>query len=143
MPILSPASPKTPKEDLSATELLQEGPPAVTTAQDDLVILPGPIPDGFEQQIPKPGFREEAYDLYWHIVTLIHATGPLPVARSMTTREMVKSCRKKPYYQLLRSFITIFERVRYGPDPFTEEEQNRFMDESGELIKKIQGDEHP
>ena len=134
---------ETQPEDTTATELMQEEPLPASTGEETLEILPGPIYDVFEQKLQRTGFRETAYDRYWEIITCVHGIIPLSAARSMTTREFAASCREKPYYQLLRSFIAIYERVRYGPDPLTEEDKARFDAESGDLIAGIRGDEHP
>lgn len=140
---VSSARIETPQEDTNATGLWQEVLIPKNTEPETNEIPQRSIHDGLEQKIPQLGFREAAYDIYWKIVSLLFDKTTFSAARSLTTREVVKSCQGKPYYKPLRNFIAVYERVRYGPDPLTEEDKVRFMDESGELVAKIRGDEHP
>lgn len=135
----TPVRIETPPGDANVTGVFEEGLPAENAEPE---IQPGPGHGGFEQKIQAPGFREVAYDRYWEIILLVRGNIPLSVARSLTTREVVGSCQGKSYYQLLRSFITFYEWVRYGPGPLTETDESRFMEESGAVLARIRGDEH-
>lgn len=139
---LSPERHEPPHGDTNSSLLLQEGPFPTTIVSENRQAPSGSLPGGFEQKILQLGFREAAYDLYWEIISLVPDKIPISAARSQTTREIVTSCQGKPYYLVFRNFIAIYERVRYGPDPLTEEDKTRFMDESVNLIAGIRGDDH-
>jgi hypothetical protein len=138
--IIRPSRPKTPQEDIVTKGLVQDGTVPKDSILEDDEIPAEPTESKFEATIKNPGYRESAYELYWEIVALIHDRIPRSVVRSLTTREILYLCQGKPYYLLLRSFITIYERVRYGPEPLNEEDKASFENESRDLIAKIQGD---
>ncbi len=138
-----PEIPDTPDGDtIATTGSLEEGPLPENDDMEDLEIQPGLGHGGFEQKRKELGFQDVAYERYREIITLVHDSIPLSVARSLTTREFVELCQGKPYYQVLWSFISLYEWIRYGPGALKRDDETRFMDESANLIDRIRGDNH-
>jgi hypothetical protein len=137
--IIRPSIPHTTPEDENSQGLRQQMPVPKDSVIEGDEILTKSIESKCEQKIQNPGYRESAYDVYWEIISLIHDRVQRSTERSLTTREILYSCRGKPYYPFLRSFIMIYERVRYGPEPLKEEDMARLEKELRNLIAKIRG----
>ena len=141
--LIRPARHETLPEDITLTELPHEVLTPENTRQEAGEIQQGQGQGELELSIKEKGFRETAYNIYWEIITLLDNKIPLSAVRSWTTREIAASCQGKSYYQFIRNFIAIYERVRYGPEPLKEEDKARFLEESRDLIAIIRGDKHP
>jgi len=84
------------------------------------------------------GFRVAAYRMFRHL--LLRMGKNVARSRTLTAREIAIRSKEKPYYPVLSKFITVYERIRYGPEPYSEDEKAQFKNDATSLNEAL-GDE--
>jgi hypothetical protein len=109
--------------------------------------MPVPEPDSpallsldFDQWIRESGAREASYRIYQVIVVLIQNDLHIVRGQCLTPREIASKCTGRHYSSRFMEFIGIYEWVRYGPGPVSDDEQNQLVTESRALINFLRGD---
>jgi len=118
-----------------------EFPPAGSLRDASLYHAINTLPERYEAYLREHVLPEAARQVYLTLAGRIASRLHLPAYRSLTPREMSKTCTTENYAGIFDRFVGIYEKIRYAGSN-SENDRNGFKEELQKADTEIRGDWH-
>ena len=129
------ATSETPSKEIDADDSFL----ASVNPSDPNMVSADPILARYVRILNKQGLSTAARAVYVHFTGTIVQRLHIRRYRSLTPREFLRSCDKKPFVGAFSSFISIYERIRYG-GASTDTDKEKFEDSMKNTDTSLEGD---
>ncbi|MFA5268022.1 MAG: hypothetical protein WC379_08615 [Methanoregula sp.] len=128
------------RERVESPESLKEAQQSADTVSREMLIK-DPIFILYLRMLETEGLSTAAREVYVHFAGTITRTIPVRNHLALTPREFLQSCNGKPFFAPFSSFVSLYERVRYGGIK-NSETTGEFEESIKKTDQSLEGEDH-